>query len=110
MSGNEPNFQSLSELNPDEADDRRQREVGRSISGAVPDHLKSGRMVSGSLKDAGEVAITHGLKRVPKGWYLVAPSGDADRVSVVQSGSDSNVLKLKNLGATGTLNFQIWVF
>lgn len=106
----EPNFSNLSELDPERADARRAKEIARSVDGSKPAHLKDGRMLSGSLKDAGEISLTHGLKRVPKGWQLHSPSGDADHVNVIQTGADSNVLKLKNLGATGTLNFQIWVY
>lgn len=106
----EPNFTGLSTLKPDEADLARQQEVGKSIKEAVPEHVATGRMVAGSLKDAGEVSITHGLKRPVKGWHLVSPAGDADHVNVIQTGSDANVIKLKNLGATGTLNFSLWVF
>lgn len=107
---NEPNLNGASRLPPDQADIRRQQEIGKSIKQAVPPWVADGRMVSGSLSDADECSISHGLKRALKGWVLVSPSGDADRVSVVQTGSDSNTLKLKNVGATGDLSFSLWVF
>jgi hypothetical protein len=107
---NEPNFSNLSELEPERADARRSKEVARAIDTSKPDHLKDGRMLSGTLKDAGELSLTHGLKRIPKGWQLHSPSGDADHVNVIQTGSDANIIKVKNLGATGTLNFQLWVY
>lgn len=97
-------------MEPEEADIARQQEIAKSINGAVPSHIASGRMVSGELKDADEKSVTHGLGRNPKGWHLSSPSGDADHVNVIQTGSDKNVIKLKNLGATGTLKFQLWVF
>lgn len=107
---NEPNLRGVAQLPPDQADLRRQQEIGKSIKGAIPEWVASGRMVSGSLSDADECSVSHGLKRSIKGWILVSPSGDADRVSVVQTGSDSNVVKLKNVGATGDLSFSLWVF
>lgn len=106
----EPDFRGASALPPAQADLRRQQETAKSIKGAVPDWIASGRMVTGSLTDADEGSVTHGLKRTIKGWTLVSPSGDADRVSVVQTGATGNVVKLKNLGATGTLNFSLWVW
>lgn len=110
MKAKEPNFQGLSELDPDVADVKRGQQIKRANDGLVPDHVANGRMVTGSLKDATESSITHGLKRKLKGWHLLSPSGTADRVSVVQTGADENVLKLKNLGATGSLSFSLWVF
>jgi hypothetical protein len=106
----EPNLRGASSLPPDQADLRRQQEIGKSIGGAAPDWVKSGRMVPGSLTDANEGSVTHGLKRTAKGWILVSPSGTADRVAVVQTGVDGSVVKLKNVGATGTLTFSLWVF
>lgn len=106
----EPNFRGASSLPPDQADLRRSQETAKSIKGAVPDWIASGRMVSGSLTDANENSVTHGLKRTIKGWFLVSPGGDADRVSVVQTGATGSVVKLKNVGATGTLNFSLWVW
>lgn len=105
----EPNLRGASELPPDQADIRRQQEIGKSIKSAVPPWLE-GKMVQGALTDANEASITHGLKRQAKGWLLLTPSGTADRVSVIQTGSDANVVKLKNLGATGSLTFSLWVF
>jgi hypothetical protein len=105
----EPNFQGASQLPPDQADVRRQQEIAKAIKGAVPEWLQ-GRMVSGSLVDGNEGSVTHGLKRQAKGWILFTPSGDADRVSVIQTGSDGSVIKLKNLNATGSLSFSLWVF
>ena len=106
----EPNFRGASSLPAEQADLRRQQEVAKSVKGAVPEWISSGRMVTGSLSDANEGSVTHGLRRTIKGWVLVSPGGDADRVSVVQTGADSSVVKLKNLGATGTLSFSLWVF
>ncbi len=106
----EPNFQGLSELDPALADIKRGQQIQKANKNAVPPHVAEGRMVSGSLKDAVESSITHGLKRQIKGWHLVSPSGTADHVNVIQTGADANVLKLKNLGATGSLSFQLWVF
>lgn len=105
----EPNFRGASELPPEEGDQRRQAEVRRLFE-QLPLWVRDGRMVQGSLKDAGEASVSHGLKRAVKGWMLVAPSGDADRVAVVQTGSDSSVVKLKNVGASGSLAFSLWVF
>jgi hypothetical protein len=107
---NEPNFRGASSLPAEQGDLRRQQEVAKSIKGALPEFVANGRMVTGSLTDAGETSVSHGLKRSIKGWVLVSPSGDADRVSVVQTGGDSNVVKLKNVGATGSLSFSLWVF
>lgn len=107
---NEPNLRGAAQLPPDQADLRRQQEIGRSIDKSVPPWIASGRMVSGSLTDADEASISHGLRRLIKGWVLVSPSGSADRVAVIQTSSDSNVVKLKNVGATGGLSFDLWVF
>lgn len=105
----EPNLRGASELPPDQADIRRQQEIGKAIKGAVPSWLE-GRMVQGSLTDAAETAVTHGLKRQIKGWILVSPSGSADRVSVIQTAADTSTVTLKNAGATGALSFSLWVF
>ena len=106
----EPNFDGLSELDPDLADVKRAQQIARVNKNAVPQHIADGKMVTGTLKDAAETSITHGLGRKLKGWHLVSPSGDADHVNVIQTGSDANVLKLKNIGATGSLSFSLWVF
>jgi hypothetical protein len=106
----EPNLRGASALPPEQGDLRRQQEISKSIKGAVPGWISDGKMVSGSLADGDESSITHGLKRVPKGWLLMSTSGDADRVGVVQTGSTASVLKLKNVGATGSLSFALWVF
>lgn len=106
----EPDFRGASSLPAEQGDLRRSQETAKSIKGAIPDWIASGRMVSGSLSDADESSVTHGLKRTIKGWMLVSPSGDADRVSVVQTGATSSVVKLKNVGATGALNFSLWVW
>lgn len=105
----EPNLRGASSLPPDQADIRRQQEIGKAIKAAVPTWL-DGRMVQGSLTDANESSVSHGLRRQIKGWILVAPSGSADRVSVLQTASDSNVVTLKNVGATGSLSFTLWVW
>ncbi len=105
----EPNLRGASELPPDQADIRRQQEIGKAIKGSVPPWLE-GKMVTGALTDATESSITHGLKRQAKGWLLLTPSGTADMVNVIQTGSDANVVKLKNVGATGSLSFSLWVF
>lgn len=110
MSAKEPNLQGLSELDPALADIKRGQQIAKANKNAVPPHVAEGKMVSGALKDAVESSITHGLGRKLKGWHLVSPSGDADHVNVIQTGSDANVLKLKNLGATGSLSFSLWVF
>lgn len=106
----EPNFRAASSLPAEQADLRRQQEVQKSIAGSVPPFAKGGRLVSGSLTDANEGSVSHGLRRSVKGWFLVSPSGSADRVSLIQTFSDGNVIKLKNLGATGGLSFQLWVW
>ncbi len=106
----EPNFRGASELPAQQADLRRQQETGRAIQQAVPEFVASGKMVTGSTTDANESSVSHGLRRTVKGWILVSPTGTADRVSLVQTGADANVLKLKNVGATGTLTFSLWVF
>jgi hypothetical protein len=106
----EPNFRGASALPAEQGDLRRQQETAKSIKGAVPGWVADGKMVTGSLVDGDESSITHGLKRVPKGWLLMSTSGDADRVGVVQTGSTASVLKLKNVGATGSLSFTLWVF
>lgn len=107
---NEPNLRGASALPGEQGDIRRQQEIGKSIKGAVPSWIADGRMVSGDTTDANEVSVSHGLKRIIKGWMLVSPRGDADRVSLVQTGADANVVKLKNVGATGSLAFSLWVW
>lgn len=106
----EPNFRSASSLPSEQADLRRQQEVGRAIQTSVPSWIADGRMVPGELTDADEASVSHGLRRGLKGWVLVSPRGTADRVSVVETFSDGSVVKLKNVGATGTLTFRLWVF
>lgn len=106
----EPNFRAASQLGPEQADLRRQEETSRSIKASVPEWISTGRMVTASLTDANETSVTHGLKRSIRGWMLVSPSGTADRVSVKQTGSDANVVKLQNVGATGALGFSLWVW
>lgn len=106
----EPNFRGASELPPDQADLRRQQEVAKALKEALPSWIRDGRMVSATTTDAGEVSVTHGLKRAVKGWLLLSPSGSADRICLVQTGGDTSVLKLKNTGATGSLAFSLWVF
>lgn len=106
----EPNFRAASQLPPEQADLRRQEETGRSIKAAVPEWISGGRMVTGSLTDASESSVSHGLKRSLRGWVLLSPSGTADRVSVKSTGSDASVVKLQNVGATGTLSFALWVW
>jgi hypothetical protein len=105
----EPNLRGVSSLPADQADIRRQQEIAKYVRGLLPE-FSEGRLVPGSLTDANETSVTHGLKRAPRGWFLIAPSGSADRVSVIQTGADTNVVRLKNLGATGGLSFSLWVF
>lgn len=107
---NEPNLRGASSLPGEQADLRRQQEIGKSIKGSIPSWIADGRMVTGSTTDAGEVSVSHGLKRIIKGWMLVSPGGNADRVSLVQTGANASVVKLKNVGATGTLSFTLWVW
>lgn len=106
----EPNLRGASSLAPEQGDLRRQQEIGKAIKGAVPSWIADGRMVTGSTSDDDEVSVSHGLKRIIKGWMLMSPGGDADRVSLVQTGATASVVKLKNVGATGTLSFALWVW
>lgn len=104
----EPNFTGASKLPGEQADIRRQQEVARATK--LPDMFGAGKLVSGSVTDADEVSVSHGLGRTPKGWWLISPSGDADRICLVQTGSNTKTLTLRNTGATGSLAFQLWVF
>jgi hypothetical protein len=106
----EPNFKSVSELTPEQADLRRQQAVAKSIDSAIPEWLKGGRLVSGKLTDAEELQLTHGLGRVPKGWFLGSTAGDADMQNVVQTAANKNTLDLQNQGASGELRFVMWVY
>ncbi len=106
----EPDFRGAEQLPPAQADLRRQQETGRAIGRSIPEFIAGGRMVPGTLADANEGSVTHGLGRTIKGWILVSPTGDADRVSVVQTGANAQVVKLKNVGASGSLSFQLWVW
>ncbi len=106
----EPNFKGVSELTPEQADIKRQQEVKKSIESAIPDWLKGGRLVSGTLTDADELRLTHGLGRIPKGWFMGSTSGDADMQNVVQTEANKNTLDLQNQGASGTLRFTMWLY
>jgi hypothetical protein len=103
----EPNFTGMSKLPPEQADIARQQEIARTTK--MPAILQ-GKLVSGSVTDAAEVSVTHGLGRTPQGWWLLSPSGDADRICLVQTGKNSKTITVVNTGATGSLSFQLWVF
>lgn len=106
----EPNFKNVSALPPEQADIRRQQEVKKSIEGAVPEWLRSGKLIEGELVDGDVVKITHGLKRIPKGWFMGSVHGDADVVNVIHTTADAKTISMANRGATGTLSFTLWVY
>lgn len=105
-----PSFRGASELPPQQADLRREQATERAIKTAMPEWVKSGRLVSATLTDANSTKVSHGLKRGVQGWFIGSLSGDADMTNVRQTSSDSESLTLVNSGATGSLSLTLWVY
>lgn len=90
--------------------DRLQRELERVLRGVSDSPILAGRLLTVDVLSADYTNLSHGLGRIPTGWFLVAPTGnvtvweDADYPAEVQR---SSMLRLKSSSDT---TVKVWVF
>jgi hypothetical protein len=66
--------------------------------------LLSGRLITDLEITTGSLKISHGLKRVPKGWIIVSKDADANVWEIRKS--DSTI----TFDSSATVTVSIWIF
>lgn len=84
-----------------------QQGVDDSITRAVPDWIRNGRLIEDVEVTAPSEAIVHGLGRVPQGWMALNPRGTTNPTFMISTDKDASTITLQ-IDNTTTIDLWVW--
>lgn len=92
-----------------ERETRSQDRAKENFDRNLPAFARDGKEIAVEFDAGTALTVSHGLRRVPQGWFLHSHKGSPHAVCEVLK-NDREIRLINNYGGAGTLTAKLWIW